>query len=137
MRKGSIKSVRINAEFKRALSEIIRGELKDPRIHPMTSVTSAEVTVDLKYCKVGISVLSSEEDQKETMAGLNKANPYIRKRLAETVNLRNTPELKFVLDDGIAYGMHLSKLIEDVKEADEKAISKREVLEGGMKDENA
>ena len=126
MRKGSIKSDRINREVERTLSEVIRSELKDPRIHPLTSVTGASVTTDLKYCKVFVSVLSSDEDKASTMEGLKHARPFLRKRLAETVNLRNTPELKFVLDEGIEYGMHLSKLIEEVSAADEKVISERE-----------
>ncbi len=126
MRKGSIKSDRINREVERTLSEVIRSELKDPRIHPLTSVTGAEVTTDLKYCKVFVSVLSNDEDKASTMEGLKQARAFLRKRLAETVNLRNTPELRFVLDEGIEYGMHLSKLIEDVSAADRKTISERE-----------
>ena len=129
MRKGSIKSDRINREVERTLSEVIRSELKDPRIHPMTSVTSAEVMMDLKYCKVLVSVLASDEEKAATMEGLKQARPFLRKRLAETVNLRNTPELKFVLDEGIEYSMHLSKLIEDVSAADRKVISEREEKE--------
>ena len=126
MRKGSIKSDRINREVERTLSEVIRSELKDPRIHPMTSVTGAEVTMDLKYCRVSVSVLASDEEKAATMEGLKQARAFLRKRLAETVNLRNTPELRFVLDEGIEYGMHLSKLIEDVSEADRKVIAERE-----------
>lgn len=120
MRKGSIKSTQINMEVKRELSRIIHDELKDPRVHPMTSVLDCEVTTDLKQCKVYISVLSDEEDIKRTMEGLKKAAPFIRKRLAETVNLRNTPELRFVHDDRISYGVYMSHLIEKVTEEDQK-----------------
>lgn len=120
MRKGSIKSTRINAEVERTLATLIRGELKDPRVHPMTSVVSCEVTTDLKLCKVYVSILSNdEEDHKRTMEGLNKARSFLRKRLAETVNLRNTPELCFIEDRGISYGMYMSKLIDEVKSHDE------------------
>lgn len=129
MRKGSIKSDRINKEVARTLSEVIRIELKDPRIHSMTSVTGAEVTTDLKYCKVFVSVLASDEEKQATMEGLKQAKAFLRKRLADTVNLRNTPELRFELDEGIEYGMHLSKLIEDVSEADQKVIQAREKAE--------
>ncbi len=114
MRKNSIKNTRINGEVQKELSRIIRSEIKDPRIHPMTSVVHAEVTPDLKYCKAYISVLGSQEEQKATMEGLKNAAPYIRRLLAQTVNLRNTPELKFVLDQSIAYGVNMTRLIDEV-----------------------
>ena len=110
MRKNSIKNIRINAEVQRELSRIIQQEIKDPRIHPMTTVVMAEVTPDLKYCKAYISVLGNEEAQKSTMEGLKNAKPYIRRMLASSVNLRNTPELTFVLDPSIEYGVHMTGL---------------------------
>lgn len=125
MRKGSSKSSRVNAEVRRELANIIHNEIKDPRIHPMTSVVSAEVTPDLKYCKVFVSVLADEEAKKETMEGLKKAAPYIRHELAVTVNLRNTPELKFILDDSIENGLYMSQLIEKVSAQDAAAIAAR------------
>ncbi len=70
MRKNSIKNTRINGEVQRELSKIIRSEIKDPRIHPMTSVVAVEVAPDLKTCKAYISVLGDEEAQKDTIAGL-------------------------------------------------------------------
>ena len=120
MRKGSIKSTQINSEVKREISHIIHDELKDPRVHPLTSVLDCEVTTDLKQCKVYVSVLSDEENIKLTMEGLKKASPFIRKRLAETVNLRNTPELRFIHDDRISYGVYMSHLIDKVTEEDQK-----------------
>ena len=135
MRKGSIKNTRINAEVQRALSEIIRIGLKDPRIHPLTSVTGCEVTTDLKYCKVYVSVLSSDEVKKETMEGLKKAMPFIRHELAQTVNLRNTPELKFILDNSIENGMYMSKLIDEVKAHDDEVIASRGDQETAEDDE--
>ena len=73
MRKNSIKNTRINMEVQRELSEIIRGGIKDPRIHPMTSVIAVEVTPDLKYCKAYISVLGNEDAGKATIEGLKSA----------------------------------------------------------------
>ena len=70
MRKNSVKNIRINGEVQKALSEIIRSELKDPRIHPMTSVVQVSVTPDLKICKAYISVLADEEQAKDTIRGL-------------------------------------------------------------------
>ncbi len=114
MRKNSIKNTRINMEVQKELSEIIRLEIKDPRIHPMTTVVSAQVTPDLKYCKAYISILGDEEAGKATIEGLKSAEGYIRRELARRVNLRNTPEIKFILDQSIEYGVNMSKLIDEI-----------------------
>lgn len=114
MRKNSIKNTRINMEVQRELSEIIRSGIKDPRIHPMTSVVAVEVTPDLKYCKAYISVLGDEEAAKATVEGLRSASSYVRRELARRVNLRNTPEIRFILDQSIEYGVNMSKLIDEV-----------------------
>lgn len=114
MRKNSIKNTRINAEVQRELSSIIRGELKDPRIGLMTSVTAVEVAPDLKTCKAYISVLGQEQAKKDTLKGLKNAEGFIRRQLAKNLNLRNTPEIRFLLDESIEYGVNMSKLIDDV-----------------------
>lgn len=118
MRKNSVKNTRINGEVLKELSNIIRSEIKDPRINPMTSVVSVEVAPDLKTCKAYISVLGDEQSQKDTITGLKSAEGYIRRELARTVNLRNTPEIKFILDQSIEYGINMSKLIDEVTERD-------------------
>jgi len=121
MRKNSIKNTRINGEVLKELSKIIQGEIKDPRIHPMTSVTGVEVAPDLKTCKAYISVLGDEEALNSTIAGLRSAEGYIRRQLARTVNLRNTPEIRFLPDHSIAYGISMTKLIDDInRESKEK-----------------
>lgn len=120
MRKNSIKNTRINGEVQRELSNIIHNEIKDPRIHPMTSVVTVEVAPDLKTCKAYISVLGDEKSQKDTITGLKSAEGYIRRQLARTVNLRNTPEIRFILDQSIEYGINMSKLIDEVTEHDNK-----------------
>lgn len=96
------------------MAEIIRGQIKDPRIHPMTSVVAVEVSPDLKNCKAWISVLGDETSQENTLAGLKSAEGYIRNQLAKTINLRNTPEIKFIMDQSIAYGVNMSKKIDEV-----------------------
>ena len=101
-------------EVQRELSEIIRSGIKDPRIHPMTSVVAVEVTPDLKYCKAYISVLGDEKAQQDTIAGLKSAAGYARRCLAHSLNLRNTPEIRFILDQSIEYGVTMTKLIDDV-----------------------
>lgn len=114
MRKNSIKNTRINGEVQKELSTIIRNEIKDPRIHPMTSVMAVEVAPDLKTCKAYISVLGEKEAKEATIKGLNSAEGYIRRQLAKNLNLRNTPEIRFILDESIEYGVNMSKLIDDV-----------------------
>ena len=114
MRKNSIKSTRINGEVQRVLAEIIRGEIKDPRISPMTSVVAVEVAPDLKTCKAYISVLGDDTARDETLQGLKSAEGFIKSRLAKTINLRNTPEITFVMDQSIEYGVNMSKLIDEV-----------------------
>lgn len=114
MRKNSIKNTRINGEVMRELSNIIRGEIKDPRIHPLTSVVAVEVAPDLKTCKAYISVLGDEKAQEDTIKGLKSAEGYIRTRLARNINLRNTPEVRFILDQSIEYGVNMSKKIDEV-----------------------
>ena len=114
MRKNSIKNTRVNGEVLRELSNIIRGEIKDPRISSMTSVVAVEVAPDLKTCKAYISVLGDEQAQEDTLAGLKSAEGYIRSKLAKNITLRNTPEIRFILDQSIEYGVNMSKLIDDV-----------------------
>ena len=119
MRKNSIKNTRINEEVMRELSNIIRGEIKDPRIHPMTSVVWVEGAPYLKSCKAYISVLGDEASREDTLAGLKSAEGYIRSTLARNINLRNTPEIRFVMDQSIEYGVKMSKLIDEVNQRDE------------------
>lgn len=117
MKKNSIKNIRINQEVLRELSGIIRDEVHDPRIDPFTSVVDVYVAPDLKTAKVWVSVLGDEQAQKDTLKGLNSAAGFIRGRLAHTMNLRNTPELTFVVDQTIEYGVNMSKKIDDVMAA--------------------
>ena len=98
----------------RELSNIIRNEIKDPRIHPLTSVSLVEVAPDLKTCKAYVSVFGDEKAQQDTIRGLQSAEGYIRRELARTVNLRNTPEIRFILDQSIEYGVNISRKIDEV-----------------------
>lgn len=119
MRKNSIKNTRINAEVQHELANLIREGIKDPRIHPMTSVTAVEVAPDLKTCRAYISVLGDEEEKRNTLQGLKNAEGYIRRQLAKTINLRNTPEIRFILDESIEYGVAMSKLIDEVSKKED------------------
>ncbi len=124
MRKNSIKNTRVNAEVQHELANLIREGIKDPRIHPMTSVTAVEVAPDLKTCRAYISVMGNEEAKNNTIAGLKSAEGYIRRQLAKSINLRNTPEIRFILDESIEYGVAMSRLIDEV-------TGKEEVQEDG------
>ena len=114
MRKNSIKNTRVNAEVQRELSNILRAGIKDPRVAPMTSVVAVEVAPDLKTCKAYISVLGDEKAQMDTIKGLQSAEGYIRRELARTINMRNTPEIRFIVDQSIEYGVNKKKKIDEV-----------------------
>lgn len=105
---------RINDEMMKELSQIIRFEVKDPRINAMTSVIRVDTTTDLKYCKVFVSVLGNEEEKQNVMKGLKNASGFIRHLIAERVNLRFTPELQFKLDESTEYAIRMNELIEQV-----------------------
>ena len=120
MRKNCVKNSRVNGEVQRVLAEVIRGDIKDPRIAPMTSVVSVEVAPDLKTCRVYISVLGTPEEAANTLEGLMSAEKFIRSRLAKEINLRNTPEIHFIMDQSIAYGVDMSHKI-DLVMADQRA----------------
>lgn len=120
MRKNSIKNTRVNTEVMHELSNILRGGIKDPRVAEFTSVVAVEVVPDLKTCKAYISVLGDEKAQADTIRGLQSAEGYIRRELAHSLNLRNTPEIRFVLDQSIEYGVAMSKKIDDITKRQEK-----------------
>jgi ribosome-binding factor A len=104
---------RINEEVMRELAAVIR-ELKDPRIPVMTSVVKVTVTPDLKFAKAYISVMGTPEAQKECLKGLESAAGFIRREIGARVGLRLTPEFSFVLDDSVAHGAHISKLLKEL-----------------------
>lgn len=107
---------RIEEEIKRALSAIIRNDVKDDRLSPITSVTGVKVTSDLKYAKVYASVYNdSENKRKASIDALNHAAPFIRTMLSRAVDIRRVPEMTFILDDSIEYGLKIAKVLEDVK----------------------
>ena len=118
MKKGSIKNTRINAEVRKEIQSILMNGLKDPRVSPMTTVTDARVTADLRYCTVYVSVYGGPEAEEQTLEGLRKASGYIRSELARTVNLRITPELKFAADRSMAYGAHIDSVLDELKKTE-------------------
>lgn len=114
MKKNSNRIIKINEEIKHELSAIIREGLKDPRVDTLVSIIHVDTTPDLKHCKINVSTLGDEHKQQETIEGLKNSSGFIRRELAHRINLRNTPELHFVIDHSIEYGVKMSKLIDEV-----------------------
>ena len=104
---------RINEEYKRELASILR-EIKDPRLSPMVSVVAAEITKDLKYAKVYVSVMGSEEEKSNSIAALKSATGFIKREIGSSLNLRAVPQPSFVLDNSIDYGAHINELINKI-----------------------
>ena len=108
---------RINDEVQKELAQIVR-EIKDPRVSgKMICITAAQVTPDLKFAKVYYSVLGG--DKKEVAAGLRAAGGFIRRQIAQRLNLRITPEFTFVLDESIEYGAHIASILNTIEFSDE------------------
>jgi ribosome-binding factor A len=112
-RKNNNHMERVNEEFKKELSNIINYNLKEPSVTGMISVTKVKVSQDLKYAKVAVSILNSK-NVKETLAGLKKSSGYMRTELAKRINLRNTPELIFELDESLEYGAKIDSILNDI-----------------------
>ena len=104
---------RINEEYKRELASILR-EIKDQRLSPMVSVIAAEITKDLKYAKVYVSVMGSEEEKTNSIAALKSATGFIKRENGSRLNLRAVPQPSFVLDNSIDYGAHINELINKI-----------------------
>ena len=104
---------RIDEEYRKELSQIISYDSKNPNVTGMISVTKVKVTPDLKYAKVYISILNSK-NIKDTMDGLKKSSGFIRSELARRINLRNTPELVFEIDDSLEYGAKIDSILKEI-----------------------
>ncbi|HEY5560149.1 MAG TPA: 30S ribosome-binding factor RbfA [Clostridiaceae bacterium] len=113
---GNYRSGRINEEVKKEISSIVQNDLRDPRISAMVSIIDVDVTKDLKYAKVFISLFGSEDSKKETFEALKSSIGFIRKELGHRVKLRITPEIQLHLDTSIEQGMHINSLIQQIKE---------------------
>lgn len=105
---------RINQLIRREVSELLRREVKDPRLGNFIAVTSVETSSDIRTAKIYISHLGNEAEKEETMAAIAAASGFFRKELAKTLRLRRVPELSFHWDDSIERGAHIEELIEKV-----------------------
>lgn len=105
---------RISEEVKRVVSELIYNGLKDPRVNSMTTITNVEVTRDLRFAKIYVSVFGDKDEKENTIIGLESAKGFIRKEIGSRIDLRYAPEPVFYLDESIEQGLYMSKLIEDL-----------------------
>ncbi|MBP2031670.1 ribosome-binding factor A [Clostridium algifaecis] len=110
------RSSRINEEMRKEISNIIRNDVKDPRITAMVSVTKVDVTKDLSYAKVFVSLYGDNKSKEETLEALKSSAGFIRREVGHKIRLRNTPEILIELDDTIEHGMHIDELLRKIKE---------------------
>lgn len=116
------RTVRIAAEMQRVVSEIIRNDLKDPRIPLMTSVMNIKLAKDLKYAKVYVSIFGTDDEKKQALAALKNSAGYIRREIGQRMIIRALPELTFELDESLERGAYMSKLIDRVVKNDENNV---------------
>ena len=129
MKRNSFKRESVNAAVQRSLSSILREEVKDPRLPLLISVTRVNVAPDLKTCKAYISVLGDEQAKEDCRAALKSAAGFIRHELAVRLNLRLTPEITYIIDDSIQYGVEMSYKIDEIMEKQNEAAAAREEQE--------
>jgi len=113
------RTARISEEMKREVSAIIQNELKDPRLSQLISVTNVNVTKDLRYAKVYVSIMGNDEEKKNALDGLKSAAGFIRREVGHRIQLRYTPEVQFELDNSIEHGAYISKLINETVKHDD------------------
>lgn len=114
-----LRANRVAEEIKKEVTELMRDELKDPRIGFVT-VTSVEVSPDIRYARIFVSVLGSVEETKQSLIALNKARGFVRTELGKRIRLRYTPEIEFRFDESIKHGARIMELLGEVKEAEDK-----------------
>src|SRR5689334_21803579 len=110
------RSNRINEEMRKEISSIIQNDIKDPGISAMVSVTKVDVTKDLRYAKVYVSLYGNEESKKNTLDALKGSSGFIRREIGHRINLRYTPEIIMELDNTIEQGMHIDELLHKIRE---------------------
>ena len=122
---------RVAEQIRRELAELIRSELKDPRVG-MISITDVEVTAEYAHAKVFFSTLAGSEHLAEVMTGLQKASGFLRRELGKRITIHTTPQLKFVFDQSLERGADLSKLIQQAVEISERSDAAPESESGGQ-----
>jgi ribosome-binding factor A len=113
------RSERVAEEIKKAVSQIINNEIKDPRVSGLISVTKVEMTKDLRHAKIFLSIYGEESEKQKVFEGLKNAEGFIRKELAHRVRMKFIPEISFKMDESIEYGIHIYKLLEEVQKQED------------------
>jgi len=111
---------RVNSLIRHEISELLRRQIKDPRLSSFVAVTEVSTSADLRHAKIFVSRISSEEEKQKTLSALATASGFFRKELAKRLKLRRIPELTFQWDYSIEQGDHLLKLIDEVSIASAK-----------------
>ncbi|RQD75386.1 MAG: 30S ribosome-binding factor RbfA [Candidatus Syntrophonatronum acetioxidans] len=114
------RAYKVAEQIKKEVSQILQSELKDPRLTGFLSVTDVDVTNDLGYARVYVSVYGSEEERSLSLKALNSALGFVRTEIGKRIRLRHVPELSFHLDKSIEYGAHISEILKDLKEKEDK-----------------
>ncbi len=113
MQKNNNRFNRVEEEMKKEISNIIYNKLKNPDVTGLISVTKVKVTTDLKFAKVYVSILNAK-NTKATLRGLKQSSGFVRSEVAKSINLRNTPEIIFELDDSMEYGAKIDSILKDI-----------------------
>ncbi len=121
---------RVEEEIKKVVSKLIDNGIKDPRVNGLISVTKVVVSKDMKYCKIYVSMIGTK-DINEAMEGLESAKGIVRKEIGDKIRTFNTPEVKFIYDDSMAYGQHIDEIISglNIQHDDEESEEKSETEE--------
>jgi ribosome-binding factor A len=107
---------RVAEQIKKDVSAIIASEIKDPRVAGLTSITDVELTKDLRYASIYVSIFGTEAEKEETLQTLIRASGFIRSEIGRRIRLRYTPEISFYLDSSLEYGAHIERVIRSLKE---------------------
>lgn len=111
---GFDRNSRLSEEIRKTISHVIQNGLKDPRVPMLTSITDVNVTKDLKFAKVFVSVYGTDDEKEKCLEGLRSSAGYIRKEIGANIKMRHIPELVFEIDNSIEYGLHISKLLNEI-----------------------
>ncbi|NLA11352.1 MAG: 30S ribosome-binding factor RbfA [Firmicutes bacterium] len=110
------RSRRVAGEMKKVVGRLISQEIKDPRIASLTSVTGVELTRDLRYATIHVSIYGDEAEKKQTMQTLQRASGFIRSEIGKSIRLRYTPEITFAEDRSMEYGEHIDRVLKSLDE---------------------
>lgn len=121
---GNQRSARVGDEMREILAELLRDEVKDPRIG-FVSIVKVEVSGDLRHAKIHVSVMGDDQQKKDSLKGLNSASGFLRSEVAKRLQLRYTPELHFALDESIEHGQRIAQLLVQVQNEQKESVPER------------